>query len=452
MRRRAAVVVMLGLVASACGGTHAGGSLSVSSAPPVRPHHQNATPLPGETLVPATGAHQARARDDRYAWERCNRSGQECAKVIGATLAFYTLSRADVGHTIRVVVSPHGSSSTESSASPPIGAGARGCFAAPGSCGFPDPATGRVGVANCDTLPIWKPSDLPSADYRVSGTTVDIIAANVTIRGYRINNWSFYVTGPNFTLDHDCVSDDGSNAGGSAVVWSTTSGMTVENSTLIAPGCVASATAVCNSKVDAALVSGDANTTVNNDVLAGAVEPVNGLGQGSVIANSYIVANGLVNGAHSEAIYESQTQNITIIHNTLLNPFDQTAVVFLDTLGHPCQNQATITDNLMGGGGYILYECSSGTGVGASRLIFTDNDIARCEGGSTFDQALGGHYCGSTPPSSTGHAIGYGQDQHGYWPRGGFFGLTDATNCPQQSRSVTWARNVWDDGTPVSCQ
>lgn len=373
MRRLAPVIVAFSLMLSACGGAHQAISVSVS--------HHTAKPAPGETLVAATSASESGARRYGYAWERCNRSGRDCRKVTGATLTFYALSRADIGHTIRVVVSLHGTGSAESSASPVVsGTGrTRDCFTQPGACGFPDPTTGGVGVPNCSALPSWQPSDLPSIDYRLSGSTIDITAANVTIQGYSIGDWSFYVTGKNFTLNDDCVSYDGGDTLASTAVWSTTSGMTVETSTIIAPGCAASPTAVCNSdKVDEALVSGGTNTTVNDDVLAGAVEPLNGLGPGSLIANSYIVANGLMNGAHSEAVYEAQTQHVTIIHNTLLNPFDQSGVVFLDTLGHPCENQFTITDNLMGGGGYILYECSSGTAIGTSHLIFTNNDIARC--------------------------------------------------------------------------
>jgi hypothetical protein len=37
-----------------------------------------------------------------YRWERCNSSGGGCAKISGATHSTYTLSVADVGHTIRV--------------------------------------------------------------------------------------------------------------------------------------------------------------------------------------------------------------------------------------------------------------------------------------------------------------------------------------------------------------
>ncbi len=335
------------------------------------------------------------------------------------------------------------------------------CFASPKACGFPDPNSGNVGVSNCSALPAFSPSDLPASSYYYpgSGNTLDIIADNVTIQGYDIGNWLIYGDGvSDLTLDDDCVSYDGHSNDGSTAVWSTGSGLTVENSTVIAPGCTASGTTVCTSgEVDESLIGGGDDTLVSNDILAGAVEPINGLGAGSVVVNNYVVANGSFAGAHSEDIYESNTAGILIFHNTLLNPMDQSAVIYGDTpivngQEQPCVNRMAIIYNLMAGGGYTLLSCAQASDPGTSGLLFVANDIGRCDGNSSYDASLGGDYCGSNPPAeTTGDAIGSGQDSTGYWPQGGFFGVAEDVYCPPTSE-VVWEANRWDDnGASVSC-
>ncbi|MGN6870631.1 MAG: PKD domain-containing protein [Solirubrobacteraceae bacterium] len=443
-----------------------------NTAPPVI----SGTAQQGQTLTVSNGSWSGSPTSYAYQWRDCNSSGAACTNITGATGAAYVAGSADVGHTLLATVTATNSAGTgaASSASTAVVTAAAGsgtqtlnCFSAPGRCGYPDPASGNVGVANCSSLPTWSPSDLPAGTYSVSGNMVNITGANVTISGYNLsaasgpngNGWLLYINGAqNFTFENSCLSYSGSSfgggQGGSTALWGTAgaTGMTVKNSTIIAPGCTASATTSCTSSgVDETLVTGGANATVENDILAGAVEPINGLGAGSLIQDNYIVANGYMSGNHSEDVYESQVAGITINHNTLLNPFDQSGVIFGDTLGQACQNQFAITNNLMAGAGYVLYSCSSASGAGTSKLVFTGNDIARCDGTSTYDSSLGGDYCGSTAPSNSGSSTGAGSDPHGYWPQGGFFGLVDDTYC-SGGGGVTWSRNFWDDtGAGVSC-
>ncbi|MGN6870632.1 MAG: hypothetical protein ACTHMY_19750 [Solirubrobacteraceae bacterium] len=431
----------------------------------------------GQTLTVSQGTWSGSTASYAYQWQDCDSNGSNCANISGATNASYLASSTDVGDTlVAVVTASNGAGSAQASsprtavvtASAGGGSQTLNCFSAPGACGYPDPGYANVGVSNCSALPTWSPSDLPAGTYSLSGNMVNITGANVTISGYNLsaasgpngNGWLLYINGAtNFTLNNSCLSFSGAafggGQGGSTALWGTgaTTGITVENSTITATGCPATPTVICTgSGVDETLITGGPNTTVKNNILAGAVEPINGLGAGSLIQNNYVVANGILSGSHSEDIYESQVAGITIDHNTLLNPFDQTAEIFGDTLGQPCQNQFTITNNLMAGGGYILYSCSSASSVGTSKLIFTGNDIARCGGTSTFDSALGGHYCGSTAPSTTNsNAVGAGGDSHGEWPQGGFFGLGDYIYC-SGGGGVTWSGNFWDDnGAAIAC-
>ncbi|MGN6870634.1 MAG: hypothetical protein ACTHMY_19760 [Solirubrobacteraceae bacterium] len=416
----------------------------------------------GQTLIASPGTWSG-SPSYSYQWEDCNALGASCGGIAGATASSYRVASTDVGDTIRVAVTASnggGSASATSSQTSVVTASTGGgsqslnCFGAPGACGYPDPSYGNVGVANCAALPTWSPSDLPSGSYYYSGSgnVIDLEASNVTIKGYNIGNWQFWGDVSNFTLDGDCLSFNGGGSNGAVAVMTKGSGETIENSTIVSPGCTASALTICTSTgVTQALVSGGPSTTIKNNILAGAVEPINSLGAGSVIQNNYIVSNGYESGGHAEDIYESQVAGLTIDHNTLLNPFDQTSTIFGDTLGQACQNQFTITNNLMAGGGYILYSCASASGPGTSSLVFSGNDIARCGGTSTYDPSLGGHYCGSTGPSATGSSVGAGADSHGYWPGGGFFGLASGTYC-SGGGGVTWSGNFWDDnGAAVGC-
>jgi hypothetical protein len=339
------------------------------------------------------------------------------------------------------------------------------CFASPGACGYPDPAYKNVGAGDCAALPKFRPADLPSKDYYWSGTgnIISIYGNDVTIKGYDIVGWIFDVPGSNVVFDHDCITVSG--AGGTQTpIFDASNGetygshTTIENSTIAPPGCPVrtAATAVCSgSSVLAGDIGGGNHTVIENNILIGAVENVNGLGTGSVVSGNYIVSNAYETSAHSEDIYAGRgTTNLDVEHNTLLNPFDETADIFITNEGSDdCANTGiSISDNLMAGGGFIIYGCSGAADLGSSTLTFSGNDVARCAGRSTWDPSTGGHQCGRTPASAVpGAAFGAGADHHGYWPHGGYFGFSDSMFC--RDPGLTWSHNTWDDdGRLIACQ
>lgn len=73
----------------------------------------------GQTMTTTTGAWSATPIAYLYQWDDCDASGVSCTPVTGATSATYTLTPADVGHTMRVVVAAIASSGTGSAASGP---------------------------------------------------------------------------------------------------------------------------------------------------------------------------------------------------------------------------------------------------------------------------------------------------------------------------------------------
>ena len=78
------------------------------------------TPREGERLVASTGTWDgAKPFTYDYQWQRCDSNGGSCASISGANDATYTLTNADVGKTLRVVVTAKNKSGTGSATSVP---------------------------------------------------------------------------------------------------------------------------------------------------------------------------------------------------------------------------------------------------------------------------------------------------------------------------------------------
>jgi hypothetical protein len=339
------------------------------------------------------------------------------------------------------------------------------CFISPGACGYPDPAYGNVGLSTsqCASLPAFQPDDLSSNDYYYKGTgnLIEVQGTNVTIQNYNLTGWTFIISGVTGTVfNNDCMSTPGNDGNGVSITDGSNgkiygSHTTVENSTISVQGCDVSAaanTACSNNNVEASNLGGSDDTIIKNNILLGAIENINGLGTGSVVENNYIVASSYGPDPHSEDIYGGvPTNNVTISHNTLFNPFYQTAEVFIDNGGGTCQSDGvSVTNNLMVGGGYVIYACSGASGLGSNSFTFQNNDIGRCDGTPTYDPNVGGTQCGPTPVSSYGQAFAAGADSHGFWPGGGYYGLTQNVFC--SASGTTWSDNYWDDnGAAIGC-
>ncbi len=62
------------------------------------------TATEGLTLSASQGVWSEEPTSYAYQWQDCNGSGENCANIAGATVSSYKLTSADVGHTLRVVV------------------------------------------------------------------------------------------------------------------------------------------------------------------------------------------------------------------------------------------------------------------------------------------------------------------------------------------------------------
>jgi hypothetical protein len=260
------------------------------------------------------------------------------------------------------------------------------------------------------------------------------------------------VEAPNVTIDDVCVTyDGGGQISAPPAVELNAPGDTLQNSVVRG----ANAT---NHSVQIALGEDRNNgsgLSAIHDYVYNCSECVHN--DGWTLRDSYVLANGAPCSSgysgttcqgemdHREDIY-CDSGSITATHDTLLNPTDQTAAIFCNINngnGGPCPNQVAVSDSLLAGGGYLIYTCAHTTGVGASRMTFTDNDLARCGQRPTYQPATGGRTCG--------HIDAAADNGRGYWPLGGYFGVSSSVYCPPTPGQI-WARNFWDDtGRPVAC-
>jgi hypothetical protein len=148
--------------------------------------------------------------------------------------------------------------------------------------------------------------------------------------------------------------------------------------------------------------------------------------------DDYMVVDAAYSGSHDEAIYVCGT-TVNVDHSTLINTHQQTATVFGDTI---CGgNNFTVTDSLLAGGGFVLYpQANSNSEVGSTNI--SGNRIARCVTTAIYN------------PNSGGTACSGGSDSFGYYPLGGYYGVSAYTySGPDQ----IWRDNVWDDSSQPIC-
>jgi hypothetical protein len=175
------------------------------------------------------------------------------------------------------------------------------------------------------------------------------------------------ITGPvtinasNVTLTHDCITNNGGGEGGSAAVVVEAGGVGAQ----IDYSDVSGANTTSGSVEEAIRTnSSTAHTTADHDYLYNCGECFHGAG---TLTNSYVIANAEINPGqsnedHYEDIYDGGGGGPLVVnHNTMLNPHQQTAVVFA-SVDFGDQTTLTITDNLMAGGDYVLYGGGSGSG------------------------------------------------------------------------------------------
>lgn len=173
---------------------------------------------------------------------------------------------------------------------------------------------------------------------RVHGT-IAVTACNVTIRNVEVDSGEPYT---------------GDSTPDLFAIWlqqSAACGVTIDHVSTITTG--APNVYVTTSIRDA---RGSA-VTITNSKLIGAQLGILGMSSGTIRGN-YIELGPNMRGDHNDAIQGDGASNLTIDHNTLLNPNDQTSALALYT-EYGNNTKVTVTNNLMAGGGYTCY-CGDG--------------------------------------------------------------------------------------------
>jgi hypothetical protein len=306
----------------------------------------------------------------------------------------------------------------ETPSTPPVEATrTTNCFASPHACGFPD-AT-NTGVPAGTTLTASGSLNVTQAGTVISGKqvtgTINILANNVTIENTRVIQNT--TCGTRTTCGNYAIRISGGINGTTIrhVETSSAAGDTCEHDIRNTGGTL----------------------TIEYAYLHGCDSNVYAVGP-TTLKDSYGIGALAISEDHVENIYFNET-SFTAIHDTLLNPVEQTAVIFGNSGGGydvtNCSNQLTLLESLIAGGGYTIYPCAHAAQAGTSSFRAEGNHFARCVSAEGYNPNGGTHPC-------TG-----GADSSGYYPKSGSYGM--ATNY--FTAVTTWRNNVWDNNLSKAC-
>jgi hypothetical protein len=94
-----------------------------------------------------------------------------------------------------------------------------------------------------------------------------------------------------------------------------------------------------------------------------------------LVEDNYIHDLIEADGAHNDGFQAGKGQNITIKHNTILVPNQQTSAVILGTSAGPIDN-VIIEDNYLDGGAYTIFSRDNGDGA-PTNVTITGNTFGR---------------------------------------------------------------------------
>ena len=148
-----------------------------STAPPA----VSGTPAEGQTLTTTNGSWSGSSITYAYSWKRCDATGGSCATISGATGSTYKAGSADVGNTLRSVVTATSGGASSRATSVPTAAIKAATPAAPST-----PATGcPAGSGSAQVSQVSSPARLQIASFSVNpdpvGGSTRTINVNVHI-------------------------------------------------------------------------------------------------------------------------------------------------------------------------------------------------------------------------------------------------------------------------------
>lgn len=366
------------------GGTVSGGDPSPPPAAPaiVTAPQVSGTATEGDTLSVSQGTWSGSPTGYGYAWEDCDQTGAGCTVIAGASATTYALVAGDVGHTIRAIVTATNAGGSTSQASDPTAevaaSGGTGGGTAPENC-LGVTGSGVVSYASLDSCGYPSPdtTGVPSGTALRSVSSVN--CSNTTISGIS--------TSGQVTLGNNCTITDSRLTGGQITVQSGISGVVLSHDEISGPYTGTPADPTCtysgsDGNTSDILWEGAASgLTLDHDYLHCAAEPFNGEG---TVKDSYIISDecwgpcGSGSTTHNEAIYVPGGDNggTVIEHDTVLNPWDQTAGIFGDDHAWGPIHNLTIDDNLVADAGDNGAIATGDAGDGNTNVTITGNRLS----------------------------------------------------------------------------
>jgi len=240
------------------------------------------------------------------------------------------------------------------------------CVTVPASCGFPDTTDTGVPPGTALRAVPSQVSSGPGWSYNPQGW-VEVSGNGANLTGLFIP-CNLNISASNVTINADEVV----TGGDFGISLSHTEGVTIENSTI--SGQDAGAGRVGTAIKD---VYGDSTGMVIKDDNVSDFRTGIAVSTGLVEGN-YIHNPGYVGGDHTNGIFDDGSeQPLMIKDNTILNSLGQTDAISLDAsgTGETVANK-TIEDNLLAGGGYVIYGGAS-LGNSTSNIVIEENQFSR---------------------------------------------------------------------------
>jgi hypothetical protein len=291
------------------------------------------------------------------------------------------------------------------------------CFASPHVCGYPDAS--NTGVPEGVKL---KPSG--SIEVKEQGTVISGLEVTGAIE----------IEADDVTIEDTKVTLDGPGCGSQTTcgnfdirVGEGVSGTVIKDSELLTAQGTTCEHSIRNTSGPDLQVIGVYMNGCDSNIYGG-----------GTLRDSYGKTRIAIGDDHVENVYFNESR-FTAIHDTLLNPVEQTAVFFGNSGDGndvaDCSNHLKILGSLLAGGGYTLYPCSHAAEPGSSSVDIEGNHFARCATMETYVPNGGTHPCKGGPDSS------------GYFPNSGSFGIA----TEYFTSGLIWRGNVWDNNLAKVC-
>ena len=212
-----------------------------------------------------------------------------------------------------------------------------------------------------------------------------ITKAGTVISGLNIQG-NVYISAPNVTLENCKIT-----SGGWSVVQIAkgVTGTTIQNCEINGVG---------TGNEGSCGISGQGTFIGNN--IYNVENGINVTGS-SVIENNYIHNLKASGAPHYDGIQiDGGVSNVSIIHNTVLNDYGQTAAIMIDNYFGPISN-ITVDNNLLSGGGYTIYDDAQFNNNPITGVSITNNHIDPGYGGATNFNGTNPIYTGNVNDGAT---------------------------------------------------